>query len=536
MPTNETRRELLDRAKASGYPGSITEVFQAADQGIDLIEQHQMQEQQQEMMVAQTPQEQEVGLREEHAAGNTDASMAFPDVQPNQSFNTVGMEAPIDIQKIDDQGHLVESYKNVPPGIQDLPTGPSEGTVIESPAAYQTGGYKSYDLLNMTKEKNEKDARNIFLQRQRYAESTFKPNAVSDAGAMGIAQFMPITIDDMKKKGIVKNNFDPFDYTQATKAQEKWMDYLSKRPYINKGTDEVKLAKQLAGYNMGGPRLKGVLTKMKNDGINIYDDLHWVDKLPEYYLDRKTGEPITETTEYINKILSKTNPRFERDYKKDSATELFKPKRKGGYRSEYQLGGALQNIGAYVGYSDKGPEYKLEPSINILGDACRTGQCFAESDKSLRIGPTFSGANFRMVEKSGVNTDLPGNKSPEADLNIGGKLTYESIFSRGRRYWDHGHFGLEGKGGINTKDKSPFYEGKMKLGVLGRPDWGRYGYGAYAKAGTTSGIGVGGYGRLGPLSGEAGYNFQTQSPEFKIGLGYNFRKGGIRKKCRYGCW
>tara|TARA_Y100000004_G_scaffold193782_1_gene256950 strand:+ start:2586 stop:4610 length:2025 start_codon:yes stop_codon:yes gene_type:complete len=141
MPTNEVRRELLDRAKASGYPGSIVDVFQAADQGIDLIEQHQMQQQKQEMMVAQTPQEQEVGLREQHAMGNTQASMAFPNVQPNQSFNTVGMRAPIDIQKIDNQGHLVESYKNVPPGIQDLPTGPSEGTVIESPAAYQKGGF-----------------------------------------------------------------------------------------------------------------------------------------------------------------------------------------------------------------------------------------------------------------------------------------------------------------------------------------------------------------------------------------------------------
>ena len=142
MLTNETRRELLNRAKASGFPGSITDVFQAADQGIDLIEQHQMQQQQeQEMQVANTPQQQETGLREQHAMGNTQASMAFPDVQPNQSFNTIGMKAPIDIQKIDDQGHLVESYKNVPPGIQDLPTGPSEGTIIESPAAYQKGGF-----------------------------------------------------------------------------------------------------------------------------------------------------------------------------------------------------------------------------------------------------------------------------------------------------------------------------------------------------------------------------------------------------------
>ena len=142
MLTNEVRRDLLNQIRSSGYPGGITEVFQAADQGIDLISQFVQQQEQQQMQVAQTQQQQETGLREEHAKGNTQTSMAFPDVQPNQSFNTVGMKAPIDIQKIDKQGHLVESYKNVPPGIQNLPTGPYEGTIIESPPAYQKGGVK----------------------------------------------------------------------------------------------------------------------------------------------------------------------------------------------------------------------------------------------------------------------------------------------------------------------------------------------------------------------------------------------------------
>lgn len=151
MLTNEARREILNRVRASGFPGGISEAFKAAEQGVDVISQfEEQQSQQQEMQVANTPQQQETGLRGEHAQGNTKASMAFPDVQPNQSFNTVGMKAPIDIQKIDNQGHLVESYKNVPPGIQDLPTGPAEGTVIESPAAYQKGGLRNHmmDYLN----------------------------------------------------------------------------------------------------------------------------------------------------------------------------------------------------------------------------------------------------------------------------------------------------------------------------------------------------------------------------------------------------
>ena len=122
MLTNETRRNILNRVKASGYPGGVSEAFRAAEQGVDVV--GQFVQQQQEMQVANTQQEQETGLRNEHAAGNTGASMAFPNTAPNQSFNTVGMKAPIDIQKIDDQGHLVESYKNVPPGIQDLTNRP----------------------------------------------------------------------------------------------------------------------------------------------------------------------------------------------------------------------------------------------------------------------------------------------------------------------------------------------------------------------------------------------------------------------------
>lgn len=143
MLNNASRRELLNRARSVQFPGSILEVYRAAEQGIDLLAEHESQMQQQEMQVANTPQQQEVGLREEHARGNTQASMAFPNVQPGQSFNTEGMAAPINVDKYNNQGHLVESYKNVPPGIQDLPTGPYEGTVIETPAEYQTGGTKN---------------------------------------------------------------------------------------------------------------------------------------------------------------------------------------------------------------------------------------------------------------------------------------------------------------------------------------------------------------------------------------------------------
>ena len=143
MLNNQQRREILDAAKATGHQGSVLDLFAQAESGMPIVDmlyaeqdaKRQMEAQQ--MQVAKTQQEQQVGLREEHARGNTGASMAFPDVAPNASFNTEGMKVPINISKFDQQGHLVQSFKDVPPGVQNLPTGPGRGTVIETPATYK---------------------------------------------------------------------------------------------------------------------------------------------------------------------------------------------------------------------------------------------------------------------------------------------------------------------------------------------------------------------------------------------------------------
>ena len=47
MPSNQIRKQLLDRIKTSSFPGSIIDVFKAADQGVDLISQFEQQQQQQ---------------------------------------------------------------------------------------------------------------------------------------------------------------------------------------------------------------------------------------------------------------------------------------------------------------------------------------------------------------------------------------------------------------------------------------------------------------------------------------------------------
>ena len=48
MLDNQTRRELLSKARQTGFPGSILDVFAAYEQGKDLIGEFQQQQSQQQ--------------------------------------------------------------------------------------------------------------------------------------------------------------------------------------------------------------------------------------------------------------------------------------------------------------------------------------------------------------------------------------------------------------------------------------------------------------------------------------------------------
>lgn len=487
---NITRRQLLEltkRAQQQGFKGSVMDVFKNP------------QILQQEVEVAATPQQQMQGLRGRDAS-QLPGAMVFPNVSPNTPFNTVGMKAPINIQKYDEQGHLVKSYENVPPGVKSLPTGPRRGTVIETPTQRQYGGigpirtdgprvpamsdaemslkiiqeanagnpaarrmrtdygqrmylpgetdpsthymasfdkyavplvqeeyiggpltysenpppsssdfrfntpeeaayfgshykdataakvFKNYKtgggvsnryltggLKKRAKQNGGVDYRlpsirqmfdgvpmntlievdpktgeelayvdanymsfppqpmdyNTLLHRQAFQESSFRDAVItgkkkSSAGAMGLAQFMPNTITELKRLKFVDDSFDPYDTAQAAAAQRKYMDWLAARPYLAKGNAFVQQAKVLAAYNRGPDVIKDVLTQAKKDGYDIYESTDWINhpSMPK------------ETREYVENILLKESPRYERDYEsvKDKYRDLYF-KQTGGYKA-----------------------------------------------------------------------------------------------------------------------------------------------------------------------------------------------------------
>lgn len=142
------------------------------------------------------------------------------------------------------------------------------------------------------------------LDRQIFKESRFNPLAESPAGARGLAQIMPDTESYMKEKGMLRDDFDAFNPQHALEAQRAYMDSLMNRSW-NKGSDEVRAAKALAAYNFGPTATVRVLNEAKEAGVDIYNSLDWIDRLP------------LETSDYISKILG-YNEKFEDEYSSSS--------------------------------------------------------------------------------------------------------------------------------------------------------------------------------------------------------------------------
>lgn len=81
-------------------------------------------------------------------------------------------------------------------------------------------------------------------------ESAGDPNARSPVGALGLAQFMPLTWEDMKRASVVPLDASPRDARHAIQAQAFYMSQLS-RFWSSPRPDSDRLRLALASYNAG---------------------------------------------------------------------------------------------------------------------------------------------------------------------------------------------------------------------------------------------------------------------------------------------
>jgi len=134
------------------------------------------------------------------------------------------------------------------------------------------------------------------IKAQIWAESNFNPNAVSQAGAEGLAQFMPKTWKQMVKDLKFDKNAKPTDPKYAIPACVYYMNKLNNKWVSERETiDRYMLA--LASYNAG---FGNVLKAQRESGMRVeYGKI--IKELPKI-----TGTTnAKQTQDYVLKILRK---------------------------------------------------------------------------------------------------------------------------------------------------------------------------------------------------------------------------------------
>ena len=210
------------------------------------------------------------------------------------------------IKKMDDGGILDYIKKGISSAINYINPFDSEETAkpVSKPVAKPI--VKSKPLFS-----------NELKLRQSVMESHHKPSIatgkeVSPKGAKGLTQIMPSMLSDFQRHnpGVKINLSNPKD----AKAVQDWaLDYIAQRPYLNKPNQDRKVyqAKVLAAYNWGPGNMKKFLGKQKSAGVDIYNSLNWIEKLPK------------EPRNYIKGILLNKLPGFQKQLERDTLNSPY---------------------------------------------------------------------------------------------------------------------------------------------------------------------------------------------------------------------
>ena len=129
-----------------------------------------------------------------------------------------------------------------------------------------------------------------WLKAQLVAESGLNPNAMSGAGAQGIAQFLPGTFHE--EQLILGFDGDVYDASTSIIAAAHYVERLS-RQWSSNRSEQCRLELSAASYNAG---LGNILKAQRlADGAPCWDRIH--NKLGQV-----TGKHAEETIGYVARI------------------------------------------------------------------------------------------------------------------------------------------------------------------------------------------------------------------------------------------
>lgn len=288
---------------------------------------------------------------------------------------------------------IEELYNHRYDGLQD--TNPSYEEFIDPVSQYTTTNtpdniplpYIDYSKTSSTSKNKFKLLESIELKkRQAWAESRFRDDAVSPAGAKGRFQIMENVKKDYIKAG--GEDGDLHDPKYNEKVRDWVFSELGKRPWVDKenSSDSIKVAKVLAAYNAGPTNVVNRLNKAKSDGIDIYNSFDWVNTkyMPE------------ETVDYVNWILRHKANSILRN---DSIYNLNKHRYSGEEDITNPINNFINTLQTYINGTkayimNKGHDVMLDPHTDTSG-----GRRYSEYD------PTLS--DSIEAAKRGVYADLP---------------------------------------------------------------------------------------------------------------------------------
>ena len=153
---------------------------------------------------------------------------------------------------------------------------------------------------------------------------------------MGLGQIGKGVIEDYKKANKV-SELDPFNPQDNYNVQNWYMNNIYNSEWVDKPnqSDNVRLAKTLAGYSLGPTKARRYFTKFREDGKDIYNSFEWLDDLPD------------ETSKYIKMILqgesTEKRPRVQEFIKDAMTNDKYKSirdlyfKRSGGESNIYKV-------------------------------------------------------------------------------------------------------------------------------------------------------------------------------------------------------
>ena len=229
---------------------------------------------------------------------------------------------------------FTKQYKEYYPGFKQYwPGGSLLSTSYLLPTAENTINvqvpYAPDAYAAMVAQRND----DVRAARQRYAESAFRDNAKSRAGAVGAYQIMPITYKDYlsRGRGVEGDLLDP-EYNR--KVRDFAMGIVPRDlgdMWSDSDSEQVRLAKQYAGYNWGAGSLKRYLRKQKATGVDISNSLDWLEGLPketrDYVRFVALGEDVPDTSKTMDAYRKSWNRFSKQEFPEDT---LLKPFSTGG--------------------------------------------------------------------------------------------------------------------------------------------------------------------------------------------------------------